>query len=112
MAVRKTPHEPASRQRKVRQPAAEPSPPAGRGGTASGRARRARATVDHANVTVDMAAVCAALEASGVLLPPAQFDEPPMDPAELERLEQEVYTWLDSLPEPLGLTEAVIEDRG
>lgn len=54
----------------------------------------------------------AALEAAGVLLPSPQFEDPPMTPAELERLEHEVYAWLDALPEPLALTEAVIEDRG
>jgi hypothetical protein len=112
MAVRKTPHDQASRQRKPRQPAAEQAPLASREGKARTRTRKAPDAADRASAPVDMAAVCAALEAAGVLLPPPQFDEPPMDPAELERLEQEVYAWLDSLPEPLGLSEAVIEDRG
>jgi hypothetical protein len=60
---------------------------------------------------VDAAAVRAALEAVGALAPP-EFDDLPSDPAEMERLEAELEAWLDTLSEPLSLSEAVIEDRG
>jgi hypothetical protein len=60
-----------------------------------------------------MDAVCAALEAAGVLLPPPQFDDLPSDPTELEALIRKDEAWLlATFKEPLGLSEAVIEDRG
>jgi hypothetical protein len=113
MAVRKTPHDPASRQRKPRQPAAEQAPLAGPPGKARTRARKTPAAADRASAPVDMAAVCAALEAAGVLLPPPQFDDLPSDPAEMEALIRKDEAWLlATFKEPLGLSEAVIEDRG
>src|SRR5687768_11677449 len=50
------------------------------------------------------------LMAAGLLAPKPPMDDPLMD-AELEALEAEVDAWLDQLPEPLGLAEAVIADR-
>jgi hypothetical protein len=57
--------------------------------------------------------VRAALAAAGLLVPPPEFDDLPTDPAELEALEREDDAWLlATLTRPLGLSEAVIEDRG
>lgn len=50
------------------------------------------------------------LAAAG-LLAPKQFDPDLPTGEELRQLEAELYEWLDSLPGPLGLSEAVIEDR-
>ena len=50
------------------------------------------------------------LMAAGLLAPKPPMDDPLTD-AELEALEAEVDAWLDQLPEPLGLAEAVIADR-
>jgi hypothetical protein len=57
-------------------------------------------------------AVKARLSAAGLLVAPPATDDVPTDPAEIETLEQEYEAWVDSLPEPLGLTEAVLEERG
>ena len=51
------------------------------------------------------------LAAAGLLAPPLEDADLPTDPAEIEALEQEYEAWVDSLPEPLGLAEAVMEDR-
>jgi hypothetical protein len=49
------------------------------------------------------------LTAAGLLVPPEEGDVPSED--ELEKLEQEYEAWLDTLTEPLGLSEAILEDR-
>ncbi len=54
-------------------------------------------------------AIDARLNAAGVLAPPPEDAE--MTDDELAALEAEVEAWLDSLPGPLGLSEAVLEDR-
>lgn len=65
------------------------------------------------NMPLDRAAVRAALAAAGLLVPPPEFDDLPTDPAELEALEREDEAWLlATFTRPLGLSEAVIEDRG
>lgn len=47
---------------------------------------------------------------AGLLAPPPD-DVEPLTEEELEQLEREADEWLASLPEPLYLSEAVIEDR-
>ena len=49
---------------------------------------------------------------AGLLVPwPDDDDEEPLSDDELAALEEEHEAWLKTLPEPLGLSEAVIEDR-
>lgn len=112
MTVNRTSRDTASRTNPMHATAAGKEPTHDRAGGTTRSKRRASVAAQREDATVELAAVCADLEAAGILLPPPQFDAPPMDSAELERLEQEVYAWLDSLPVPLGLTGAVIEDRG
>jgi hypothetical protein len=50
------------------------------------------------------------LDAAG-LLAPKRFDPDLPSGEELLKLEAEVDAWLESLTEPLGLSEAVIADR-
>jgi hypothetical protein len=50
------------------------------------------------------------LAAAGLLLSPPQEDDLPTGKA-AEQLEREYFEWVDNLPEPLGLSDAVIEDR-
>ena len=51
-----------------------------------------------------------ALAAAGLLVPPPDdSDLPP--PEDVEALEEEYEAWLATQTEPLGLTEAVLEDR-
>jgi hypothetical protein len=50
------------------------------------------------------------LAAAGLLLPKSHDPSLPTGD-ELRKLEDEVYAWRSSLTEPVGLTEAVIEDR-
>jgi uncharacterized membrane protein YccC len=54
-------------------------------------------------------AIVARLAEAGLLVPPPDDDAPMGE--ELEHLEREYEEWLDSLPGPLGLGEAVLEDR-
>jgi hypothetical protein len=50
--------------------------------------------------------------ASGlVLVPDADDEDVPTAPEEIEALEREWEAWVDAQSEPLGLSEAVIEDR-
>ena len=49
------------------------------------------------------------LAAAGLLVPIP--DDPELDDVDVEALEQEYEAWLATQTEPLGLTEAVIEDR-
>ena len=108
----KAPHDSASRQRKPPHLAAGEPPITGREGKVRTRTHQAPDAADRAGTPVDAAAVREAPEAVGALVPFPESDDLPVSPAELEQLEQEIYARLDSLPEPLGLTEAVIEDRG
>jgi hypothetical protein len=50
------------------------------------------------------------LAAAGLLAPIPETEDVPTA-EELQALEAEVEAWLDALPEPLGLSEAVIADR-
>jgi hypothetical protein len=52
----------------------------------------------------------AKLRAAGLLAPKPDRPDLPTG-AEAEALEAKLYAWLDSLPEPLGLSEAVLEER-
>ena len=54
--------------------------------------------------------VTARLQAAG-LLAVLPYDENTPTPEELEALEAELDEWLDSLPEPLGLSEAILAER-
>jgi len=54
--------------------------------------------------------VAARLQAAGLLAVIPHNDDTPT-PDELRALEAELDDWLDSLPEPLGLTEAVLAER-
>jgi hypothetical protein len=49
------------------------------------------------------------LAAAGLLAPLP--DDPDLDDADLEELEREHDAWVATLTEPLGLSEAVLEDR-
>ena len=50
------------------------------------------------------------LAEAGMLMPSPEEDDP-MTEAEEEALEREVEAWLEAQPEPLGLSEAMLEDR-
>src|SRR5215472_12389324 len=50
------------------------------------------------------------LAEAGLLVPSPKEDDLPA-PEEMERLEREYEAWVDGLPRPLGLSEAVLEDR-
>jgi hypothetical protein len=54
--------------------------------------------------------VVAKLRAAGLLVPKPDDPDLPTG-AEAAALEAELYAWLDSLPEPLGLSEAVLKER-
>jgi hypothetical protein len=49
------------------------------------------------------------LAAAGLLAPPD--DDPDLDNVDVEELEREYEAWLATQKEPLGLSEAVLEDR-
>jgi hypothetical protein len=49
------------------------------------------------------------LAAAGLLAPPE--DDPDLDDVDVEELEREFDAWLATQTEPLGLAEAVLEDR-
>lgn len=51
------------------------------------------------------------LRAAGLLLPPRDDPDLPTTPEEVEKEEQEFETWLATQTEPLGLSQAVWEDR-
>ncbi len=51
------------------------------------------------------------LLAAGLVAAPDEDEDVPADPEEIEALEREHEAWLATLSEPLGLTEAVLEDR-
>jgi hypothetical protein len=53
--------------------------------------------------------VTARLAAAGLLA--ALPDDPDLDGVDVEALEQEYEAWVAAQTEPLGLTEAVLEDR-
>jgi|SRR5579859_1791875 len=52
----------------------------------------------------------AQLEVAGLLVPPAADTDTPVG-AEFRALEADLEAWLADRPEPLGLTEAVLDDR-
>src|SRR5438067_2096977 len=56
------------------------------------------------------ASVVDKLEAAGLLLPPPEELDLPLG-KEAEELEAELAAWLETQTEPLGLSQAVIEDR-
>jgi hypothetical protein len=97
-AARKAAHAPTTRQRTVRERNRQASP-SQRGSTAADAAPPLDAVVREA------------LAAAGLLGAPPAANDLPTDPAARLALEQEIEDWLDSLTEPLGLAEAVIEDR-
>ena len=47
---------------------------------------------------------------AGPLVPPPEDEDPPT-PAEIAALEDEIETWTSTRAEPLGLADAVLEDR-
>lgn len=51
------------------------------------------------------------LTAAGLLEPVPEEDDLPLG-TDIEALEREYEAWLDTLTEPLGLSEAILEDRG
>jgi hypothetical protein len=57
------------------------------------------------------AAVNPRLAAAGLLAPPPDDTDLPTDPEAIEALEREHEAWLATLAEPLGLAEAVLDDR-
>lgn len=113
MAARRAPRAPTNRRGVAR--SADTGLPARRG--RSGHAEPATADTvssdsEPAADPTERAAVLAALEAAGLLLPPPEFDDLPTDPAELDALIRKDEAWLlATFKEPLGLSEAVIEDR-
>jgi hypothetical protein len=112
-AARKVPRAPTSRPAKER--LSDSTRPAPATGDSDGghRALGSLAAEGPANTSLDREAVRAALAAAGLLFPPPEFDDLPTDPAVLEALEREDEAWLlATFTKPLGLSAAVIEDRG
>lgn len=100
--------------------AAKRQPPTGALASAPGGTARATwncaalpATEQMTGGPIEPAAVRAALAAAGALVPPPAFDDLPSDPAASEALEREDEAWLlATITRPLGLSKAVLADRG
>jgi hypothetical protein len=84
--------------------------PKTRGHEAAERSLDPASTDAVTQATLD-AAVRAALAEAGLLGSPPDDSDLPTDPAEIAALEREHEAWLATLTEPIGLAEAVIEDR-
>lgn len=112
-AARKVPRAPASRPAKEqRSDSTRPAPATG-DSNGGDRALGSPGAEGSTQAPLDPALVRAALSAAGLLVPPPEFDDLPTDPAELEALEREDEArLLATFTRPLGLSEAVIEDRG
>jgi hypothetical protein len=112
-APRKVPRAPASRP--AREPLCDTTRPAPATGDSDcgDSALGSPGTEGSAHAPLDPAEVRAALAAVGLLVPLPEFDDLPTDPAEREALERDDEAWLlATFTKPLGLSEAVIEDRG
>jgi len=112
-AARKVPRAPSSRAARERPSDSTRPAPTTSDSDGTDRATCSLGVEGSADAPLDPAVVRAALAAAGLLVPPPEFDDLPMDPVELEALEREDEAWLlASFTRPLGLSEAVIEDRG
>ena len=109
-SARKPPREPAEQRAEARRRQATPD-----GSETSGGPRRVKRLPEPSDAasTADLdRAVREALAAAGLLGSPPDDSDLPTDPAEIEAMMEEDEAWiLATFTQPLGLAEAVIEDR-
>lgn len=97
----------------------EPAPPAGASGTKAAAEDRESARVFYRPEDIppatpaereEAARVIARLRASGAIVAPPDDEDLPDDDSD-EAIERDLEEWLASLPGPLRLAEAIIEER-